>query len=58
MVECDQKYRSFSEKFGMIMLSSDRHFLEVRAHISLKVATDNSFRDKETMEIEILKLFF
>ena len=27
------------------------YFLEVSSHISLKVATEDSFRDKETMEI-------
>ena len=35
----------------MIMPDSDTYFLEVGAHVSLKVATDNSFRDKEIMEI-------
>ena len=29
----------------------DTYFLEVNAHVSLKVAIDDSFRDKETMKI-------
>ena len=40
------------------MPGADIYFLEVSAHVSLKVATDNSFRDKETMKIQILRLFF
>ena len=51
MEECDQKDWNISDKFAMIMPDSDTDFLEVGAHVSLKVATDNSFRDKETMEI-------
>ena len=34
----------------MIMPGSDTYLLEVSAHVSLKVATDDSFRDKETMK--------
>ena len=34
----------------MIMPGSDAYFLEVSAHVSLKVATDDSFRDKETVK--------
>ena len=30
------------------MPGSDKYFLEVSAHLSLKVATDDCFRDKET----------
>ena len=33
------------------MPGADTYLLEVSAHVSLKVATDDSFRDKETMEI-------
>ena len=29
----------------------DTYFLEVNAHVSLKVATDDCFRDKESMNI-------
>ena len=32
------------------MPGSDTYFLEVCAHLSLKIATDHSFRDKETMK--------
>ena len=31
----------------MIMPSSDTYFMEVKAHVSLKVATDDSFGDKD-----------
>ena len=48
--ECDKKNWSFSDEFGMIMQGSDTYFLEVSAHVSLEVALDNSFRDKETMK--------
>ena len=33
------------------MASSDTYFFDVIAHFSLKVATNNSFRDKKTMKI-------
>ena len=33
------------------MAGSETYFLEVSAHVSLKVATNNSFRDKKTMKI-------
>ena len=33
------------------MAGSDTYFLEVSEHFSLKVSTNNSFRDKETMKI-------
>ena len=33
------------------MPGSDTYFLEVSAHVSLKVATDYFFRDKVTLEI-------
>ena len=32
------------------MVVSVTYFLEKSAHVSLKVATDDSFRDKETMK--------
>ena len=50
MEKCDQKNLNFSDGFGMIMPGSAAYFLEVGVHISLKVATDDSFRDKETMK--------
>ena len=33
------------------MACSDIYFVEVSAHVALKVTTNNSFRDKETMKI-------
>ena len=51
MEECNQKDRSFSNKCRLLMLGSDTYFLEESAHVSLKVATKNFFRDKETMKI-------
>ena len=32
------------------MAGLDTYFLEVSAHVSLKLATEDSFRDKETMK--------
>ena len=40
------------------MADSDTYFLEVTAHVSLKVATNNSFRDKKTMNIYYLLGYF
>ena len=34
----------------MLMASSDTYFFDVIAHFSLKVATNNSFRDKKNYE--------
>ena len=33
------------------MPSSDTYFLKVRAHVYLKQATDNCFRDKKIMKV-------
>ena len=33
------------------MSGSDKNFPDVIAHVSLKVITDDSFRDKEAMKI-------
>ena len=41
----------------MIIPRSDIYLLEVSAHFSLKVATDDSFRGKQTMKIRILSCF-
>ena len=57
-MECDQKYLSFSNRFGMLMPSSDTYFMEVSAHVSLKVATKSSFREKIIENLIFLKLFF
>ena len=35
----------------MLMPDGDTYFLEVCAHVSLKEATKDYFRDKETMKI-------
>ena len=40
------------------MPSSDTYFLEVRAHVSLKVSTKSSFREKMIENLIFLKLFF
>ena len=47
--ERDQKIWSFSDKFEIIMPGSDTYFLEVSAHVSLKIATDDSLRNKGTL---------
>ena len=41
-----------------MMPGSDTSFLEVNAQVSLKVVTDDSFRDNKTMKIYILRLFY
>ena len=40
------------------MPSSDTYFLELSAHVSLKVATKSSFREKIIENLIFLKLFF
>ena len=56
--ECDQKNRSFSYKFRMLMAGSDTYFLEVSAQISLKLLFVTCFREKETTKIKLSRLFF
>ena len=48
--ECHQKNWSFSNKFGMFMPVSEKYFLEVSPHVSLKVIKD-SVRDKKNKKI-------
>ena len=48
--ECDQRNQSLSDKFRRLMPDSDTYFLVVSARVSLKVATKDYFRDKETMK--------
>ena len=48
--KCTQKSPSFSNEFRILMADSDKYFLEVRAHVSLKVATNNSPRHKKNYE--------
>ena len=40
------------------MAGSDTYFLEVSAHISLKVATKDYSRDKKAMKTWLFRLFF
>ena len=40
------------------MPGSNAHFQEMSAHVSLTVATSNSFSDKKTTKIFIYGLFF
>ena len=56
--EWDQKDQSFCDEIGMLVALSDMYFLEVSAHVALKVATKDYFRDKQTMKIELFRLFF
>ena len=51
MEESDQKNWSISDQFEKITHGSGRYFLQVSAHVSLKVNTDDSFRKEETMII-------
>ena len=44
--EYDQKDQSFCDKSGMSMTWSDAGFLEVSAHVALKEAIKDYFRDK------------
>ena len=46
-----KKNRGFSDKSGMAMVGSDTYFVELSAHVSLKVASKDYFRDKATMKI-------
>ena len=56
--ECNQKNQISSDKLGMILPSSITCFLEISAHVTLKLVTINSFRAKKTLKIYILRLFF
>ena len=47
--ECDQTDQSFCDKIGMLLALPDAFFLEVSAHVALKVATKDYFRHKQTM---------
>ena len=48
--ECDWSNLSISDNFGILIPFSATFFPEMSAHVSLKVATNNSFRDKENMK--------
>ena len=47
--ECDQKVWDVFNQFGITIPSSATYFLEVGTHISLKVATKGSIRDKKKL---------
>ena len=40
------------------MLGSNTYFLEVSAHVSMKVANKGSFRGKKSENLAFLRLFF
>ena len=43
MEKCDQKAQSLCAKSGFLLSGPDTYFLEMSAHISLKVATKRVF---------------
>ena len=45
-----KKNRSFSDKFGMVMVGSDTYVLELSGYVSLEVAFKDYFRYKATMK--------
>ena len=51
MDECDWKYWSICNRFGITIFSLATYYPGVSAHVSLKVTTKNSFRRKNTMKI-------
>ena len=55
--ECNQNNWSFFDKFRMFMVGSDTYFLEVSAHVSLKVATKDYLRGpKKSKNLALLSL--
>ena len=57
--ECDEKNLGFSDKFGRSIPCSARYFLEVSAHVSLKVATKRYFMgNKIPTFLAFLRIFF
>ena len=56
--EWDQKDQSFCDEIGMLVALPDVYFLEVSAHVVLKVVTKDYFRDRQTIKIELFTLFF
>ena len=55
--ECEQKIRSFSAKFGMLLPGSDTYFLEVSVDDSLKVAIKGYFRGKKLWKFRFYVTF-
>ena len=49
--QCDQKIRSFSDKYRMLLPGLAIYFLEVSAHVSLKVTTKGYCRGKQALKI-------
>ena len=56
--ECAQKSWSFLKKIEMLIPGSNTHFLEVSAHVSLKVATKGSSRGEKVWKFSIFKDFY
>ena len=53
-----RKNLNFSEKFGMLMLGSEKYFLEMSAHVSLKVATKGVQKlQKQTNTTKLINIF-
>ena len=50
-VECDQEVEHFFDQFDITIRFSATYFLEVGAHVSLKVATKRSIRRKNTLKV-------
>ena len=51
MEECDLKVWNVFEQFGIAIPCSAAYFLEVGAHVSLKVAIKVSIRGNKTLKI-------
>ena len=51
MKECNQKVWKVFHQFGITIPCSAIYFLEVGAHVSLKVATKGCLRGKKTLKI-------
>ena len=56
--KCDQKKKSLSDKFGMVISGLDTCFLEASAHAMLKVATETSFSGKKSENLAFSGYFF
>ena len=51
MEESDQNVWNVFDQFGSTISCSGAYFLEVGAHVSLKVATKGSIRGKKSLKI-------
>ena len=51
MEECDLKVWNVFDQFDIPIPCSAAYFLEVGAHVSLKVSTKGSIRGKKTLKI-------